>query len=242
MTPPADAPAQPTIVMNQPPAQTQSSSDWLTGGAPAPAPAISNESTMVLSPEQMAHLQALASGSTQVPAAQDVPSIDQMSPILQPPPPPAPKVSAESLLSQMAGASKDELLLKQMADSVVASTAMLPENIRMQVVQSMQDIQRYINHGLLTPATEECLRVIEKAPQYLDIHQVLCEIYVRQGKVEQAITKYAILIDTYTANGRIDDAIATYRRILQLEPNNLTYRMRLINLFSLQCNKEEQLR
>src|SRR6058998_3972514 len=44
------------------------------------------------------------------------------------------------------------------------------------------------------------------------------------------------------ANGRIDDAIATYRRILQLEPNNLTYRMRLINLLSSQGHKEDLLR
>src|SRR5437868_11484488 len=34
----------------------------------------------------------------------------------------------------------------------------------------------------------------------------------------------------------IDDAIATYRRILQLDPNNITYRMRLINLLSAQAH------
>src|SRR5437588_12270127 len=106
----------------------------------------------------------------------------------------------------------------------------------------MKDIQKYISYGLLSRATEECLRVIDMAPQYLDVHQVLCEIYVRQGKVEHAITKYAILADTYIVNGRLDDAIATYRRILQLEPNNLTYRMRLINLLSSQGNKEDLLR
>jgi len=86
------------------------------------------------------------------------------------------------------------------------------------------------------------LRVIDMAPQYLDIHQVLCEIYVRQSKIEQAITKYAILIDTYIVNGRVDDAISTYRRILQLEPNNLTYRVRLISLLASQGNKEDLLR
>jgi tetratricopeptide (TPR) repeat protein len=238
--------------------------------APAPAPAASNDATMVLTPEQLAQAAAIMGLSAPVippaappapavpvaptappapvvpPAAAPAPapvlSVEQMSPILQTPPEPAPKASAEALLSQIAGSSRDEILLKQVADSVVASTAMLPESIRMQVVQSMQDIQRYINHGLLTPATEECLRVIDMAPQYLDIHQVLCEIYVRQGKVEQAITKYAILIETYMANGRINDAVATYRRILQLEPNNLTYRVRLIGLLAAHGDKEELLR
>src|SRR5258707_2075750 len=99
-------------------------------------------------------------------------------------------VNAEDLLSQIAGNTG----LTQVGESVLASTASLSENIRLQVVQSMQDIQRYIDHGLMTPATEECLRVIDLAPQYVDIHQVLCEIYIRQGKIDQAITKYAILI------------------------------------------------
>ncbi|MEO7019208.1 MAG: tetratricopeptide repeat protein [Ktedonobacteraceae bacterium] len=239
--------------------QSQAAPDWLTGNSAVNNPIV-NEPTMVITPEQMAALAKMAgltpptaatqpvappSMPTMVPSPMptaSVPSLDQMSPILQPPPASVVKSSAEALLGQMAGSSKDELLLKQVAGSVVASTAMLPEHIRMQVVQAMQDIQRYINHGLLTPATEACLRVIDMAPQYLDIHQVLCEIYVRQGKVEQAITKYAILIDTYTSNGRIDDAVATYRRILQLEPNNLTYRVRLISLLSTQGDKDELLR
>lgn len=233
---PPSVPAQPAV--NAAPAAP----DWLTGNTNPPAanPSMTNEPTMMLSPEQIAQVRAMAGASA--PAEPAPVPLEQMSPILQTPPAPPPKGSAEALLNQIAGTSRDELLLKQVADSVVASTAMLPENIRMQVIQSMQDIQRYINHGLLTPAVEECLRVIDMAPQYLDIHQVLCEIYVRQGKVEQAITKYAILIETYMANGRINDAVATYRRILQLEPNNLTYRVRLISLLASQGDKEELLR
>jgi len=221
----APQPAQPPMQQVQPPMQQVQ--------APAPQPVPVQPPVQQAPPPMVPAAPALA---------QNMPSLEQMSPILQTPPMRPQKTSVEDLLGQMAGNSRDELLLKQVADSVVASTSTLPENIRMQVVQSMQDIQRYINHGLLTPATEECLRVIDLAPQYLDIHQVLCEIYVRQGKVEQAITKYAILIETYMSNGRVDDAISTYRRILQLEPNNLTYRVRLISLLSSRGDKEELLR
>src|SRR5579875_2579230 len=170
------------------------------------------------------------------------PVIEQASPVLQVPGTKTSKSTVEDLLSQIAGTAGKDEAWQQVAESVLVSTANLPEKIRLQVVQSMQDIQRYIDHGLLIPAAEECLRVIDMAPQYLDIHQVLCEIYVRQGKIEQAITKYAILIETYMANGRVSDAIATYRRILQLEPDNLTYRMRLISLLASQGNKEDLLR
>jgi tetratricopeptide (TPR) repeat protein len=117
----------------------------------------------------------------------------------------------------------------------------LPEPQRTQVAQAVRDISNYVAHGLLTAAIEECLRVIEIAPQYLDVHLMLGEIYVRQGKIEQAIAKYAILVDTYLVNGRVDDAVATYRRILQLEPNNLTYRVKLIELLQRQGHGDEVL-
>lgn len=115
----------------------------------------------------------------------------------------------------------------------------LPEPQRTQVSQAMRDIENYVAHGLLTAAVEECLRVIEFAPQYLEVHLLLGEIYVRQGKVEQAVAKYAVLVDTYLVHGRIDEAIATYQRILQLEPNNVTYRGKLIELLTRQGRTEE---
>ena len=115
----------------------------------------------------------------------------------------------------------------------------LAEPQRTQVEDAVRDIENYVAHGLLTAAIEECLRVMEMAPQYLDIHLMLGEIYVRQGKIEQAIAKYAVLIDIYLANDRIDDAISTYQRILQLEPNNLTYRVKLIELLKNRGRVEE---
>ena len=183
------------------------------------------------------------------PAQPDVPLVMNRSAIAPPPPPtysttsPASRtrVPPEPVFMPVKPTVKQSAK-DTSAEVLLASTSNLPDNVRGQVVKSMQDIQRYVDHGLLTPATEECLKVIEIAPQYLDVHQVLCEIYVRQGKVEQAITKYSILINTYVFNGRIDDAISTYRRVLQLEPNNMTYRVRLINLLSTHGSKEELLR
>src|SRR6266516_2149763 len=246
--------------LETPAAAQPASQTWLTDGA-KPANA-----TRTLPPDQMPPAPvppaqpvpeppvAAAPPPAPVPPAQPAPqqpaqaasgplqSLDSLYPMVPPAPskPAETRPALEDLLSQITGGKEENL--QQVAEAVLASTASLPENVRLQVVRSMQDIQKYINHGLLTSATEECLRVIDMAPQYLDVHQVLGEIYVRQGKIEQAITKYAILVDTYIVNGRADDAITTYRRILQLEPNNLTYRMRLINLLANQGNKEDLLR
>jgi tetratricopeptide (TPR) repeat protein len=128
-----------------------------------------------------------------------------------------------------------------MAGSGRAGLMNLPEPLRTQVSQGMRSIENYVAHGLFTAAIEECMAVMELAPQYLDVHLLLGEIYVRQGKTEQAVAKYAVLVETYLANGRIDDAIATFRRILQLEPSNLTYRVKLIELLTRQGRADEAL-
>ncbi len=126
-------------------------------------------------------------------------------------------------------------------NGVRSAIGALPEPQRTQVAQAVRDIENYVAHGLLTAAVEECMKVMDFAPQYLDIHLMLAEIYVRQGKLEQAIAKYAVLVDTYLLHGRTDDAISTYRRILQLDPNNLTYRAKLIELLTRQGRLDEVL-
>jgi tetratricopeptide (TPR) repeat protein len=224
--PPVPAGTQPPVApipVPQPPAAPQAAPI-----APIPEPALQPPTDVFIQP---------TFGASSV-SPVDQPAFSILNTSFTPLPPTQP--AAEDLLNQIAGTQATGL--NNVADAVLASTASLPENLRLQVVRSMQDIQKYINHGLLTPAKEECLRVINIAPQYLDVHQVLCEIYVREGKIDQAIPKYAILVDTYIANGRIEDAIATYRRILQLDPNNITYRMRLINMLSAQGNTEDLLR
>ncbi len=122
-----------------------------------------------------------------------------------------------------------------------ASLEYLPPQQRAQVTQAVREIENFIGHGLLTAAIEQCMRVIEIAPQYLDIHVLLGEIYVRQGKIEQAVPKYVILAEQYLMTGRIDSAIATYRRILQLEPNNLPYRIKLIEMLVQEGRSDEAL-
>jgi tetratricopeptide (TPR) repeat protein len=156
-------------------------------------------------------------------------------------------VITPGMINDLTGAAPGDQLAQIMTSitgpqaGLRASLEFLAPAQRAQVTHSIQEIQNYIGHGLLTAAVEECMRVMEIAPQYLDIHVLLGEIYVRQGKIEQAIAKYVILAEQYLLAGRVDDAIATYRRILQLEPNNLPYRVKLIEQLSRQGRMEEAL-
>jgi len=129
-----------------------------------------------------------------------------------------------------------------MRTNAIQTLDMMAEPLRGQVVQAMADIENYVAHGLLMAATEECMRVIEMVPNYPEVHMKLGEIYERQGKMAQAINKYAMLIDIYRANNRPDEAIDLYRHLLQLEPFNFSYRMQLIALLAALGRRDEEQR
>ncbi len=260
---PADEP--PTINLGGPAGRAVASfnDDWLSAPAPQQPPAASlapqspvppspvPPAAPAASPTQvsgaMDALNALARSGNSGPLAQQGVS-GALGQLTSSGPYPAMPTGAA-----VAGTPADPLraLLSGTGSGALASAPMGPilngmpplqEPIRSRVIAAVNDIEKYVAHGLLTAAIEECLRVIEMVPHYLDVHRMLGEIYVKQGKIEQAITKYAILIDTYLVNGRVDDAIAIYRRILELEPNNLTYRVRLLNLLAAHGRTEELLR
>jgi tetratricopeptide (TPR) repeat protein len=258
---PAEEP--PTISFGAPAGRSASSfnDDWLSAPAPqqppaaslAPQPPVAPSAPAPVAPSQvsgaMEALNALARNGNSGPLAQ--PGVSgALGQLTNSGPYPAMPTGAA-----VAGTPADPLrvLLGPTGNGsgALASATMGPilngmpplqEPIRSRVMAAVNDIEKYVAHGLLTAAIEECLRVIEMVPHYLDVHRMLGEIYVKQGKTEQAITKYAILIDTYLVNGRVDDAIAIYRRILELEPNNLTYRVRLLNLLAAHGRNDELLR
>ncbi len=240
----AGGPAAPSRGSSRPAA---GSDDWLSSPAPV-APSVSSDS---LSPRSTLANQSgpqapiMPSGPLQAPGGASGALAALASGIYSTPMSASATGTASDPLKALLGAVGGPGAVSGQSgavSSMLANMPPLPEPVRSQVIASVRDIENYVAHGLLTAAIEECLRVIEMAPQYLDIHLMLGEIYVKQGKTEQAITKYAILIDTYLVNGRVDDAIATYRRILQLDPDNLTYRVRLINLLASHGRSEELVR
>jgi len=233
------AAAQPTVALPTPPAAPAASA------APSPAEGATIAfPTPGTAPAEPDFLDWLNSGPTPAaPAAADQPaSAAPGAATYTPEQPAAPPPSATSPVPGTQPEASRPAELPTPPTSGLQTLEMMPEPLRGQVVQAMADIDNYVAHGLLMAATEECMRVIELAPNYLEVHRKLCEIYERQGKTEQAITKYAILIDIYRANGRPDEAIALYHDILRLEPQNFSYRSQLINLLAAMGRRDEEQR
>jgi len=90
--------------------------------------------------------------------------------------------------------------------------------------------QEYMKRGALTAATEACYQAIESSPTYLPLHLRLAEIFVQDGRIDDAVTKYQTVADLYLVREETRQAISVYKRLLRLIPMDVVARSRLIDL------------
>lgn len=88
----------------------------------------------------------------------------------------------------------------------------------------------YLRNDSPFAALEECYRAIQMAPTYLPLHLRLAEIFARQGKSEEAVSKYASVADAYLMRDNPRMAIEVYRRALDAAPMTISIREKLIEL------------
>jgi tetratricopeptide (TPR) repeat protein len=112
--------------------------------------------------------------------------------------------------------------------------ATLPDTILADIQQQSLAVQRLIAEGeramsesRWAVAIDSCMAVIVSEPGYLPIHIMLGDIYLHQGQVQEAVTKYQTVMDTFIARGDAENAAEVCRRLLQLEPDNPTVQTRL---------------
>jgi tetratricopeptide (TPR) repeat protein len=106
------------------------------------------------------------------------------------------------------------------------STAGLDETVERWVLASA----KYIEQGLLEAALDACHEVIRLDVEYVLIHLRMGEIYERQERNEDALTKYQLLIDTLNLRGEAEQAIPVYYRLIELSPDTGNARAKLAEL------------
>jgi tetratricopeptide (TPR) repeat protein len=98
------------------------------------------------------------------------------------------------------------------------------------ILSSVTLSQEYVKRGALTAATEVCYQAIESAPTYLPLHLRLAEIFVEDGRVEDAVSKYQAVAELYLVREEPRLATGVYKRMLRLTPLDVVARSRLIDL------------
>ena len=93
---------------------------------------------------------------------------------------------------------------------------------------AMRQIEHCLQEKKYFTALEECFWAIQHAPYYLPLHLRLADILIAEGKLEEAVQKYASVAETFKIRGNVERAIPIYRKALETAPMHIGIRERLI--------------
>jgi len=99
-----------------------------------------------------------------------------------------------------------------------------------EVVDMMTRSREYLRRGKPFTALEECYRAVRLAPTYLPVHLLLAEVFARQGKAEEAVSKYTAVAEAHLMRDDPRQAMDVYRRALVAAPMSISVREKLIDL------------
>ncbi len=144
----------------------------------------------------------------------------------------------ETLLAFLAGKGWQDKV-RQVRDHISAE-AMGGTPLSMQEVFETPETQRVIEllrvsddlmrQGKWYSAGDLAYQAIELAPNYLPAHVQIAEISVASGRISEALVKYDTLAETAEVRRDLPKAISFYRQALQLGPDDVTRRAKLISV------------
>jgi tetratricopeptide (TPR) repeat protein len=96
------------------------------------------------------------------------------------------------------------------------------------VIEAISSIHQLARAGYLRSALDEAYTALQSAPTYLPLHTLIGDLLIRDGRPQDAITKFTVVANAYSVRGEAAQATNLFRRILQLAPMDLAVRTRLI--------------
>jgi tetratricopeptide (TPR) repeat protein len=98
----------------------------------------------------------------------------------------------------------------------------------------LRTAEKYVLQGKLPAAIDEYRKVVDADPSDLTTINTLGDLYVRAGKIQDAIRNFTRIADSYREGGFTLKAIAMLKKISKLDPTNVDTAMKLANLYSQQ--------
>jgi tetratricopeptide (TPR) repeat protein len=97
-----------------------------------------------------------------------------------------------------------------------------------------QIAEQYTTEGFFVKAIAIYKKIIKLDPTRLEVYESLAELYHKQGLVNEARTQYQVLADYYQKHDNAASAIAIYLKMVDLEPENPTYHVKLAEIYQQQ--------
>jgi len=96
------------------------------------------------------------------------------------------------------------------------------------VIEAMNRVNDLARANYLRSAMDEAFNTMLYAPTYLPLHILIGELLIREGRTQDAMTKFTTVANAYSVRGEGAQAINIFKRIIQLSPMDLASRTRLI--------------
>ena len=100
--------------------------------------------------------------------------------------------------------------------------------------KALRTAEKYALQGKIPAAIDEYRKVVSADPGDLTTVNTLGDLYVRAGRIQDAISNFSRIADSYREGGFTLKAIAMLKKISKLDPTNVETAMKLANLYSQQ--------
>src|SRR5262245_35723400 len=100
--------------------------------------------------------------------------------------------------------------------------------------KSLRTAEKYVLQGKIPAAIDEYRKIVEADPADLTTINTLGDLYVRAGRIQDAIKNFSRIAESYREGGFTLKAIAMLKKISKLDPTNVDTAMKLANLYSQQ--------
>ena len=100
--------------------------------------------------------------------------------------------------------------------------------------KSLRTAEKYVLQGKIPAAIDEYRKVVDADPADLTTINTLGDLYVRAGRIQDAIQNFSRIAESYRDTGFTLKAIAMLKKISKLDPTNVDTSMKLANLYSQQ--------
>jgi len=100
--------------------------------------------------------------------------------------------------------------------------------------RALRSAEKYVAQGKLSLAIEEYRKIVESDPSDLMTVNTLGDLYVRVGRIEEAIQNFLFIAENYRESGFTLKAIAMYKKISKLSPQDVDICLKLATLYTQQ--------
>ena len=96
--------------------------------------------------------------------------------------------------------------------------------------RALRAAERYLRRGKLASAIARYERLVEREPRDLTAANSLGDLYVRAGRVGEAVTVFLTMAEHYCSEGFLPRAIAMLKKVIRIDPSSMEALAKLAEL------------